>query len=947
MKKIISIFVLVAFSFIAKAQTFSWAGFAPILDNQTISVPIVVSNIAPMIDTNYGVAHICMNITHSYDADLVVKLISPTGTTIILIQNIGGAGNDFLGTCIGMDGVAFTIAQPPFSGLFFPAGGDVSSFNNGQNPNGTWQLVVTDISAPDTGSIHNASIEFTNNPPRQIASSGSGAPVGNYVCASCVCPGGALSCDLLPDMKASAHEIIANHQEQPGFLYISNATPNIGSGPLDIFGIDSCFCGTTHVPCSTTCPAGVTLQHVVKQRVYQKIAGKDTLGYYDRFAGKMTFHPTHGHLHVDNWAYYTLRTPTSNPDATTWPIIASGTKQSFCLINLGSCAGNPGECVDNNGSTVLTVPNNSVGWHTGCGLNQGIYPGSYDVYSVNLNDPIPLQNVCNGNYYIVSITDPDNNFLESDETNNWVAVPITLTQQSVSPIITPSGPTTFCVGQQITLTASTELNYLWSTGETSQSITVSTPGTYTVSTNCGATTATSAPVTVTVIPLNSVAAVSIAITNGSNPTCPGVAQIFTATPTNGGNPTYQWKVDGVNVGTNSNTYTTLALTNGQVVNCVMTSNISCLAVPQVTSNDITMVVTAPVDPSVTIAQTTGTNPQCPGDAVTFTATVLDGNNPSYQWKLDGSNAGTNINTFSSSSLTNGETISCNISARATCPTTKYLGSAEALNDTRSDLGAAYPTYYGNGKQQYLIRASELSALGLSQGYISSLGFIVAGSIGDPVTLNGYTIKMAQTNANVMTTTFLAPSFTTVFGPVNYTPTLNSTNTHILSNAFYWNGVSNIVIDICFSNQVVGNAAYQTYQTSSSFVSTTYYQADGTGGAGACTKTTGSTGSVRPDIIFTHAALKTASSNLITMAVNASNTYTFTGAGGTGDWSNPSNWSNNVIPPAVLTSCSQIIIDPPVGIECVLTGTQTISPGAKITVMANKNFRIPGELIMQQ
>jgi len=37
---------------------------------------------------------------------------------------------------------------------------------------------------------------------------------------------------------------------------------------------------------------------------------------------------------------------------------------------------------------------------------------------------------CNGRYYIVSVTDPDNNFLEISETNNHIAVPITLIRQT-------------------------------------------------------------------------------------------------------------------------------------------------------------------------------------------------------------------------------------------------------------------------------------------------------------------------------------------------------------------------------------------------------------------------------------------------------------------------------------------------------------------------------------
>ena len=84
---------------------------------------------------------------------------------------------------------------------------------------------------------------------------------------------------------------------------------------------------------------------------------------------------------------------------------------------------------------------------------------------------------------------------------------------------------------------------------------------------------------------------SIAITTGSNPSTSGASVTFTATPTNGGTtPTYQWKVSGVNVGTNSNIYTTNALTNGQVVTCVMTSSVPCSSPASVTSNSINMTI---------------------------------------------------------------------------------------------------------------------------------------------------------------------------------------------------------------------------------------------------------------------------------------------------------------------------------------------------------------------
>ncbi len=73
--------------------------------------------------------------------------------------------------------------------------------------------------------------------------------------------------------------------------------------------------------------------------------------------------------------------------------------------------------------------------------------------------------------------------------------------QPVVAIITAGGPTTFCSGGSVTLTASAGDSYLWSSGETTQSITVSGSGSYTVAITTGGNTSTSAATTVTVNPL--------------------------------------------------------------------------------------------------------------------------------------------------------------------------------------------------------------------------------------------------------------------------------------------------------------------------------------------------------------------------------------------------------------------------------------------------------------
>ncbi len=68
-----------------------------------------------------------------------------------------------------------------------------------------------------------------------------------------------------------------------------------------------------------------------------------------------------------------------------------------------------------------------------------------------------------------------------------------------SPNITPGGPTTFCTGGSVVLTADPGVSYLWSTSETTQSITVTSSGSYSVTVTDGSNcSATSAPTVVTV-----------------------------------------------------------------------------------------------------------------------------------------------------------------------------------------------------------------------------------------------------------------------------------------------------------------------------------------------------------------------------------------------------------------------------------------------------------------
>lgn len=146
------------------AQTFN-GGNGPILDYQTIDIPAVVSVPQTSINTTtFGLETVCINLTHTYLADLTIELVAPDGTVKLLAGGIGGGDDNLVNTCFNAFAASnIATGTAPFSGTYTPMG-QMGAVNNGQNPNGTWKLRVTDGYGADEGAVQNWSLTFGSNP---------------------------------------------------------------------------------------------------------------------------------------------------------------------------------------------------------------------------------------------------------------------------------------------------------------------------------------------------------------------------------------------------------------------------------------------------------------------------------------------------------------------------------------------------------------------------------------------------------------------------------------------------------------------------------------------------------------------------------------------------------------------------------------------------------------
>lgn len=324
-------------------------------------------------------------------------------------------------------------------------------------------------------------------------------------------------------------------------------------------------------------------------------------------------------------------------------------------------------------------------------------------------------------------------------------------------------------------------------------------------------------------------ATNIPLCSGANTT------LSLANSTTGTGVTYQWQSSATlggtyvdSVGATLSTYTITPNQNGYY-RCKVT----CANGPATTISTPVLVTFV----NSILATTPGT--RCGAGTLSLSAT---------------GNAGSVLKWYSSASSISPLGTGTSFTTPAISSNTNFYVAAEAANSgilgagatVGSNYDAIFYHSYGGCQTQFLIKASELQAMGITAGNINNIGINVNAAAGSYA---GLQISIGTTNNADMSAGLSTGTLNTVYTAANYTPS-TGVNTFPFSSAFVWDGTSNLIVKFCWSNNNSGGTNTYAKLDNVGFVACAYFRQDSQTPATICGATTGTgTTSNRPQFFI--------------------------------------------------------------------------------------------------
>jgi hypothetical protein len=318
---------------------------------------------------------------------------------------------------------------------------------------------------------------------------------------------------------------------------------------------------------------------------------------------------------------------------------------------------------------------------------------------------------------------------------------VTVNAPPPTPAITTGGSTTFCTGGSVTLTAPAGFTYLWSNGATTQAITASTAGTYSVTvTNANGCSATSAATAVTVNTKPSTPAIAA---GGPTTFCAGGSVTLTAPA----GFTYLWS--------NGATTQAISATTSGSYSVTVTNAAGCSATSAAT------LVTVNAKPSTPVISPSGATTFCTGGSVTLTAPA----GFTYLWSSGATTQAITTSTSGSYSVTVTNAGGCTATST---PTVVTVNSKPAT----PTIAAGGPTTFCAGGSVTLTAPAGFTYLWTNGATTRAISATTAGSYSVTATNAG---GCSATSAATVVTVSSTPAITS-FGPTSQTVLRNRTPT---------------------------------------------------------------------------------------------------------------------------------------------------------------------------